>query len=153
MTCPLPQPLSITLPNGTNAERFGVVSNSTPEDCLPFDLTRHTVSTKATNAAGTFVVEFETEVLTPANKGQFKVHFNLGDEEIRLEEGDVTNVRAGGNEVLAASVVKIEGEGAERMLVVELEDPSGGALLDKEAKSFFVARGYAEEAFRIPSSA
>ena len=80
MSCPIPQPLSITLSNGTNAERFGVVSNSTPEDCLPFDLTRHTVTTKATNAAGTFVVEFETEVLTPANKGQFKVHFNLADE-------------------------------------------------------------------------
>ena len=80
MTCPLPQPLAITLTNGTNVERFGVVSNSTPEDCLPFDLTRHTVSTKATNAASTFVVEFETEVLTPANRGQFKVHFNLGDE-------------------------------------------------------------------------
>ena len=79
MTCPLPQPLSITLPNGINAERFGVVSNSTPEDCLPFDLTRHTVTTKATNAASTFVVQFETEVLTPANRGQFKVHFNLGD--------------------------------------------------------------------------
>ena len=80
MSCPLPKPLSITLPNGTNAERFGVVSNSTPEDCLPFDLTRHTVSTKATNAAGTFVVQFETEVLKPDNKGQFKVHFNLKDE-------------------------------------------------------------------------
>ena len=79
MSCPIPQPLSITLSNGTNAERFGVVSNSTPEDCLPFDLTRHTVSTKATNAAGTFVVEFETEV-DARQQGQFKVHFNLGDE-------------------------------------------------------------------------
>tara|TARA_B100001741_G_scaffold291319_2_gene271412 strand:- start:2116 stop:2463 length:348 start_codon:yes stop_codon:yes gene_type:complete len=84
MSCPIPQPLSITLANGTNAERFGVVSNSTPDDCLPFDLTRHTVTTKATNAAGTFVVGFETEVLTPANKGQFKVHFNLADEPMQM---------------------------------------------------------------------
>ena len=83
MTCALPQPLSITLPSGSNAERFGVVSNSTPDDCVPYDLTRHTVSTKATNSGNTFSVEFPTEVLTPANKGQFKVRFNLNEEPMQ----------------------------------------------------------------------
>jgi hypothetical protein len=82
MSCPVPQPLSFTLPNGANTERFGAVSDSTPEDCIPHSLVNQTVTTKASNMAGTFAVDFPTEVLEDS-KGQFKITFNLKDQPMQ----------------------------------------------------------------------
>ena len=82
-SCPVPQPLSFTLPNGANTERFGVVSNSTPEECLPHSLVNQTVTTKASNMAGTFAVDFPTEVIDDA-AGQFKIQFNLKDQPMQV---------------------------------------------------------------------
>ena len=76
MKCPIPQPLSITLSNGGNASRYGVVQDSTPEECLPHSLVGQTVSAKATNLGGTFVHEFNTEV-TDAPAGEFRIDFDL----------------------------------------------------------------------------
>ena len=82
MSCPMPQPPSFTLPNGTNTERFGVVSDSTPEECLPHSLVNQTVTTKASNMAGTFTVDFPTEVIDDV-AGQFKISFNLKDQPMQ----------------------------------------------------------------------
>ena len=82
-SCPVPQPLSFNLPNGANTERFGVVSNSTPEECLPHSLVNQTVTTKASNVAGTFTVDFPTEVIEEA-AGQFKIQFNLKDQPMQV---------------------------------------------------------------------
>jgi hypothetical protein len=70
------------LPNGTNTERFGVVSDSTPEECLPHSLVNQTVTTKASNMAGTFTVDFPTEVIDDV-AGQFKISFNLKDQPMQ----------------------------------------------------------------------
>jgi hypothetical protein len=82
MSCPIPQPPSFTLPNGANTERFGVVSDSTPEECLPHSLVNQTVTTKASNMAGTFTVDFPTEVIDDV-AGQFKISFNLKDQPMQ----------------------------------------------------------------------
>ena len=82
MVCPIPTPLSFTLPNGANTERFGVVSDSTPEECLPHSLVNQTVTTKASNMAGTFTVDFPTEVIDDV-AGQFKIQFNLKDQPMQ----------------------------------------------------------------------
>lgn len=76
MTCQIPQPLSITLSNGSNTGRYGVVQDSTPESCLPHSLVNQTVSAKATNEDHTFVHEFNAEVTDDA-KGEFRIDFDL----------------------------------------------------------------------------
>ena len=83
MSCPVPQPLSFNLPNNANTERFGVVSDSTPEACLPHSLVGQTVAAKASNLSGTFSVDFPTEI-TDAVAGQFKIFFNLADEPMLI---------------------------------------------------------------------
>ena len=82
-SCPIPSPLSITLPNGSNAVRFGVVNDSTPDACIRHSLVNQTVTAKALNAAGTFAVEFPTEV-TDDVAGEFKVTFDLADQPMQV---------------------------------------------------------------------
>ena len=83
MSCPVPTPLNFTLPNGSNAVRFGVVSNSTPDACLPHSLVNQTITAKALNMAGTFSVEFPVEIMDDS-LGQFKVNFNLADQPMQV---------------------------------------------------------------------
>lgn len=82
-SCPTPKSLTFTLPNHANTERFGVVSDSTPEACLPHSLVGQTVTAKASNLSGTFSVDFPTEI-TDAVAGQFKIFFNLADEPMLI---------------------------------------------------------------------
>ena len=82
-SCPIPQPLSITLPNGSNAVRFGVVNDSTPDDCIRHSLVNQAVTAKALNTAGTFAVEFPTEV-TDDVAGEFKITFDLADQPMQV---------------------------------------------------------------------
>ena len=76
MKCTIPQPLSITLYNGSNVSRYGKVQDSTPEDCLPHSLVGQTVSATATNLGGTFKHPFTTAVTDDA-AGEFKIDFDL----------------------------------------------------------------------------
>lgn len=82
-SCTVTPPLSVTLPNGSNATRFGNVNDSTPDDCIPHSLVGQTVTTKALNAAGTFSVSFPTEIIDAA-AGQFKINFNLKDQPMQV---------------------------------------------------------------------
>ena len=82
-SCTVPQPLSVTLPNGSNATRFGNVNDSTPDDCIPHSLVGQTVTTKALNAAGTFSVSFPTEIIDAA-AGHFKINFDLKDQPMQV---------------------------------------------------------------------
>ena len=82
-SCPTPRSLTFTLPNQANTERFGVVSDSTPEECLPHSLIGHTVTAEAINRYGTFSVYFPAEI-TDAVAGQFKIVFNLADQPIMI---------------------------------------------------------------------
>ena len=76
MTCKLPKPLAINLPNGSNTSRYGTAQDSTPEACLPHSLVNQTVSAMATNMGNTFFHEFNTEI-TDAAKGEFRIDFDL----------------------------------------------------------------------------
>ena len=76
MKCTIPQPLSITLYNGSNVSRYGKVQDSTPDDCLPHSLVGQTVSATATNLGGTFKHPFTT-VVTDDAAGEFKIDFDL----------------------------------------------------------------------------
>ena len=76
MKCQIPKPLAITLSNGSNSSRYGVVQNSTPEDCLPHSLVGQTVSAIATNLGGTFKQPFNVEV-TDDVQGEFRIDFDL----------------------------------------------------------------------------
>ena len=98
MTCPVPKPLSITLPAGTIATRYGVVSSSTPEECLPYSLVNKHITAVAANMAQTYKVWFVAEVVDDA-AGQFKITFDLqaqpmqvGTYQLQVAVKDVADV-------------------------------------------------------------
>jgi len=98
MTCPVPKPLSITLPAGTIATRYGVVSSSTPEECLPYSLVNKHITAMACNVSQTYQVWFVTEVVSDAD-GQFKITFDLqaqpmqaGTYQLKVAVKDVSDI-------------------------------------------------------------